>query len=65
MLCFSVKLPTGSVNVYRSENRVAPEVEEAVVEFAFAQPAYGQVRAANELRKRGIFVSPGGVLNIW
>jgi transposase InsO family protein len=47
------------------KNRVAPEVEEAVVQFAFEYPAFGQLRASNELKKRGIFVSPGGVRNIW
>jgi|GEM_PF-1327214 len=47
------------------KNRVSPEIEEAVVAIAFDQPAYGQVRVANELKKRGVFVSPGGVRNIW
>jgi transposase InsO family protein len=47
------------------KNRVSPEIEEAVAAIAFEQPAYGQVRVANELRKRGLFVSPGGVRNIW
>lgn len=47
------------------KNRVANEVEEAVVKLAVENPAYGQVRAANELKKRGVFLSPGGVRNIW
>ena len=47
------------------KNRVAPEVEEAVVEMAYEYPAYGQTRVANELRKRGILVSGGGVRSIW
>jgi len=47
------------------KNRVAPEIEQAVVEMAVEQPAYGQVRASNELRRKGILVSPGGVRNIW
>ena len=47
------------------KNRVAPEVEQAVVDFALEQPAFGQVRVSNELKKRGIFVSPGGVRSIW
>jgi len=47
------------------KNRVAPEIEEAVVIVANEYPAYGQTRASNELRKRGILVSPGGVRSIW
>lgn len=47
------------------KNRVAPEVEQAVLELAIDQPAFGQVRASNELRKKGIFVSPGGIRSIW
>ena len=47
------------------KNRVAPEVEEAVVELAVENPALGQVRVSNELKQRGIFVSPSGVRSIW
>ena len=47
------------------KNRVAPEVERAACEIAIEEPAYGQVRASNELRKKGIFVSPGGIRSIW
>ena len=47
------------------KNRVEPEIEAAVVAFATDQPAYGQVRVSNELKKQGIFVSPGGVRSIW
>jgi transposase InsO family protein len=47
------------------KNRVAPEIEEAVCELAIDNPALGQVRASNELRKRGLFVSPGGIRSIW
>ena len=47
------------------KNRVAPEVEATVVEIAIEQPAFGQVRVSNELKKKGIFVSPGGVRSIW
>jgi transposase InsO family protein len=47
------------------KNRVAPEVEEAVLQMALEYPAYGQTRASNELKKKGILVSAGGVRSIW
>jgi len=47
------------------KNRVAPEIEEAVVNIAIEYPAYGQLRASNELRKNGILISPGGVRSVW
>lgn len=47
------------------KNRVEAPIEQAVVDFAIAQPAYGQVRVSNELKKQGILVSPGGVRSIW
>jgi transposase InsO family protein len=47
------------------KNRVPLEIEEAVVQLAFDQPAYGQVRVSNELRKRSLFISPGGVRSVW
>jgi transposase InsO family protein len=47
------------------KNRVAPEVEEAVVKMAYEYPAYGQMRASNELRKQGVLISTGGVRSIW
>jgi len=47
------------------KNRVEPELEQAVVDFAYQQPAYGQLRVSNELKKKGMFVSPGGVRSIW
>ena len=42
-------------------NRVSDDIERAVVNIATEFPAYGQERAANELRKRGIIISQGGV----
>lgn len=47
------------------KNRVEPHIEQAVVEFAIAKPAYGQVRVSNELKKQGLFISPGGVRCVW
>jgi len=29
------------------------------------QPAHGQLRTSNELRKKAIFISPSGVCSIW
>jgi transposase InsO family protein len=47
------------------KNRVEEHVEKAVVEFAIEKPAYGQLRTSNELKKKGVFVSTGGVRSIW
>jgi transposase InsO family protein len=48
------------------KNRVDPQVEQAVVALALELPAYGQVRIANEVRKRrALSVSPQGVRSIW
>lgn len=47
------------------QNRVVPEIEEAVVALALEQPAWGQVRVANELAKRGLSISPAGVRCVW
>jgi hypothetical protein len=44
---------------------VAPEIEQAVVESAISEPAWGQVRVANELKKRGLRVSAAGVRCGW
>ena len=47
------------------KNRVAPEIETAVVELAIAQPTWGQTRVANELAKRGQTISSAGVRCVW
>ena len=47
------------------KNRVDPAVEEAVVKMAFDNPAFGQSRACNELRKQGVFISAAGVRCVW
>ena len=47
------------------KNRVDPTIEKAVLDYALEQPAHGQHRTSNELRKAGIFVSGSGVRSIW
>jgi transposase InsO family protein len=47
------------------KNRVAPEVEQEVVNIAIEFPAYGQLRACNELKRSGILISPAGVRSVW
>jgi transposase InsO family protein len=47
------------------KNRVDESIEQAVVKAATDQPAWGQQRLSNELRKQGVFVSGGGVRSIW
>ena len=47
------------------KNRVAPEIEDAVLAIALENPALGQVRVSNTLKQEGLFVSAGGVRSIW
>ena len=44
------------------KNRVAPEIEAAVVALAIEQPTWGQVRVSNELTKEGLSI---GVRGVW
>ena len=47
------------------KNRVSEAVESATVSIATENPALGQVRASNELKSRGVFISPGGIRSVW
>ena len=47
------------------KNRVDPQIEKAIVEIAIEQPTWGQARVSNELRRRGLVVSPFGVRCVW
>lgn len=47
------------------KNRTDEATEKAILDYVIENPAYGQLRVSNELRKRGIFVSPSGVRCTW
>ena len=47
------------------KNRVEQCIEDRVCELAIENPALGQVRVSNELRKEGLSISPGGVRSVW
>lgn len=47
------------------KNRIEEEIEKRVVAFAIDNPAFGQVRVCNELKKEGVFISPAGVRCVW
>ena len=46
-----------SRRVPNPKNRVDDVIEQAVIAYAVEQPAHGQVRASNELRRLGTFIS--------
>lgn len=54
-----------SRKVPNRKNRVDPMIEESVLKVALDFPAFGQVRVSNELRKKGVSVSPSGVRSVW
>src|SRR5205085_8073146 len=47
------------------KNRIEAAIEEAVVAMATEKPAFGQLRTSNELKKKGLFISPAGVRCVW
>ena len=46
-------------------NRTPPEIEGITLDLSLEQPAFGQIRIANEVRKRGHSISPAGVRGVW
>jgi len=49
----------------RIGNRVSAEFEKAVLDYSLEYPTHGQTRAANELKRKGITISSGGIRSIW
>lgn len=49
----------------RVANRISPEIEKMVLDYALEFPTHGQVRVENELKAKGIRISSGGVRGIW
>ena len=47
------------------KNRVAPEIESAVVKLALEQPTWGQARVASALTAQGLSISAAGVRCVW
>jgi transposase len=47
------------------KNRVAREIEAAVLELAAGCPRWGKARVAKELRRDGLAISPAGVRCVW
>jgi hypothetical protein len=39
------------------KNRTAPQIEQAVVDLAIEQPAWGQVRVSEALKRQGLSIS--------
>src|SRR5215216_4489843 len=47
------------------KNRTPIDIEQAAVEMAIEQPAWGQVRVSEALKRRGLSISPAGVRCVW
>jgi len=47
------------------KNRTPAAVEQAVVAIAVEQPAWGQVRVAEAVKRQGLSISPAGVRCVW
>lgn len=46
-------------------NRVAPEIETAVLDYSLQFPTHGALRVAQELALRAVTISSGGVRGVW
>jgi transposase InsO family protein len=46
-------------------NRLAPEVENAILDYSLEQPGHGCLKVAQQLALRGVMVSSKGVRGVW
>lgn len=49
----------------RIGNRCSPEIEQSILDYCLEFPTHGQVRVSNELKRKNINISGGGVRSIW
>jgi len=49
----------------RPGNRVASHIEQAILDYSLELPTHGHVPVANELNRKGIIISAGGVRSVW
>ena len=49
----------------RPGNRVADCVEKAILDYSLEFPTHGHVRVANEMNRKGINISSGGIRSVW
>lgn len=49
----------------RIANRLAPEIESRIMDYSLEFPTHGQRRVCNELKKKGINISDGGIRGVW
>jgi hypothetical protein len=54
---------SGAEGPYR--NRVAAEIETAIIDHALEHNCHGAMRVEQELRLKGVKVSSGGVRGVW
>jgi transposase InsO family protein len=47
------------------KNRIEKAIEDLVVAYATEEPAHGQQRVSNELKKRGYLIAPSTVRSVW
>lgn len=49
----------------RVANRIAESIEKKILDYSLEFPTHGQVRTSNELKIKGVIVSPAGIRGVW